>query len=240
MLARIRLAYDGVLDAGALAARLAGLATPTSLIRALAPALAVAEVDREYGGLLPAAPDTDDHGGLVDAHGLGDVAPQARDALARGLVRTIDPCVRRGEAPPRWTRQARRLVLMRGDVLEVGIDLLGGTTTLGRAGEAPAAEVRLLDALGPGHAPPGQPHVYFTVPSGADATCIDSDALGALLGAQAIRALLAEGRAGSVATAAWHEPLARCIDTVTVGSVVRPAPAATDSTHTPIHTRRES
>lgn len=229
VLARVRLARDGVLHAGALAVRLGALPTPRHLIRALAPALAVAEIDRAHGGLLRAGPDTDDHGGLVDARGLGDVPGEALGALSRGLVRVVDGCAHPGVAAPRWTRPAKRLVLMRGDVLEVGIDLVEGAAALGRAGEVPAAEVRLVDALGPGHPPPGQAHLRFTVPSGENALCVDADALGALLGAPQIRARLAEGRAS--ATAAWHEALARRIDAVTVGAVVRPAPAMTTRPH---------
>ena len=227
VLTRVRLASDGVLDAGRLARHLAGLATPRNLIRALAPGLAVAEMDREHGGLLPAAPDTDDHGGLVDAHGLGEVPSQALGALTRGLVRVIDGCAQPGPAAPRWTRPARRVVLMRGDVLEVRIDLIEGTATLGRSGETPAAEVRLLDALGPGHIMPAEPRLRFTVPSGENARCVDADALAALLCVPAIRSRLAEGRAGSGTTPAWHQALARRIDAVTVGAVVRPAPATT-------------
>ena len=101
----------------------------------------------------------------------------------------------------------------------------------GRAGEPPAVEVRLLDALGPGRTPSGQPHVRFTVPSGENALCVDADALGTLLGAPAIRARLAEGRAGSGITPAWHAALARRIDAVTVGAVVRPAPSMSTRPH---------
>ncbi|MDD9981571.1 MAG: hypothetical protein OXU81_09475 [Gammaproteobacteria bacterium] len=222
LLARIRLGIDGVLETETLATRLAGLPTPGALIEALAPALAYAEMDRDHGGLLFAAPDTDGHGGLVDAHGFAEVQSKPRDALTRGLVRVVDGCVHRGGGAPRWTRRARRLVLMRGDVLEVSVDVAGGTAALGRAGEPAVAEVRLADASGA-----GRPRIRFPVPSG-DALCVDVDALYAFLAAPPIRGLVVEGRSGGVR----HEALVQRIDAAAVGAVVRPAPSTTTTNYT--------
>ena len=236
VLTRVRFTRDGVLDAGVLAGRLAGLATPRNLIRTLAPALAVAEMDREHGGLLIAAFDSDGCGGLVDTRGLGALPPRALEALTRGLVRVIDGCVQPARVAPRWTRAPKRLVLMRGAVLDIRIDLVAGTAALGRSGETPAAELTLLDTLGPGHTPPESARFRFTVPSGENAICIDVDALFAFLRAPSVRALLVEGRTGFATTAAWHEALARPIDAVAVGAVVRPAPAIA----TPNQARREA
>ena len=100
LLARVRFGGDGVLDAGTLATRLAALPTPGALIEALAPALAVAEMDRAHGGLVLAAFDTDEPGGLVDAHGFAEVPSGPREALVRGWCRSsTGACT--GETPPR-------------------------------------------------------------------------------------------------------------------------------------------
>lgn len=223
LLARIRLGADGVLATEALATRLAALQTPGALIEALAPALAVAEMDRAHGGLLRAAPDTDGHGGLVDAYGLAEVPSRPRDALVRGLVQVVDGCVhRRRDVAPRWVRPPRRLVLMDGDVLDFCVDPAGGTATLGRAGEPAVAEVRIAEACGG-----GRPRLRFPVPSG-DAFCIDVDALCAFLAAPAIRGLVVEGPSGEVRP----EALARRIDAAAIGAVVRPTPSTTTSIHT--------
>ena len=200
VLARVRIARDGVLDAAALRTRLA--APGAELVRTLAEALAVAEMDRAEGGLVfSTAPFNESPtGGLVDAFGLGALPDDVRDAFGRRLVATVDGCVRAAALGPRWRRAARRVVLMDGETLEVRID--AGAASLGRAGEPPVVCVGRLGTPAPRR---------FTVPCAVDGLCVDADALGALLAA-----LLAEGCPGAA--------LAPRIDAAAVGVVVQSAP----------------